>query len=69
MFYYYGIKSLIDTLNDWHNEDNTLIVVTHYEKLIEGINPDAVLVLKRDNVIVGDKTLADTIFSKGFDSV
>ena len=64
-----GIKSLIDTLNDWHNEDNTLIVVTHYEKLIEGINPDAVLVLKRDNVIVGDKTLADTIFSKGFDSV
>jgi Fe-S cluster assembly ATPase SufC len=60
---------LITTLNTWHNEENTLIVVTHYEKLIEGINPDAVLVLKKDDVIVGDKTLADTIFSKGFDSV
>mgnify|MGYP000039851607 FL=1 len=64
-----GIKSLITALNEWHNEDKTLIVVTHYEKLIEGINPDAVLVLKKDNVIVGDKALADTIFSKGFDSV
>lgn len=64
-----GIKSLIVALNEWHNEDKTLIVVTHYEKLIEGINPDAVLVLKKDEVIVGDRTLADTIFSKGFDSV
>ena len=64
-----GIKTLITTLNDWHNKNNTLIVVTHYEKLIEGLNPDAVIVLKKDEVVVGDDTLAQTIFSKGFDSV
>ncbi len=64
-----GIKTLITTLNDWHNENNTLIVVTHYEKLIEGLNPDAVIVLKKDEVVVGDDTLAQTIFSKGFESV
>lgn len=64
-----GIKSLISSLNEWHNEHNTLIVVTHYEKLIEGLNPDAVVVLKKDEVVVGDTTLAKTIFSKGFGSV
>ena len=64
-----GIKTLITTLNDWHNENNTLIVVTHYEKLIEGLNPDAVIVLKKDEVVIGDDTLAQTIFSKGFESV
>ena len=64
-----GIKTLITTLKDWHNKNNTLIVVTHYEKLIEGLNPDAVIVLKKDEVVVGDNTLAQTIFSKGFESV
>ena len=64
-----GIKSLINTLNEWHNDHNTLIVVTHYEKLIEGIAPDTVLVLKKDEIVSGDQTLASTIFSKGFDSV
>lgn len=64
-----GIKSLISSLNEWHNEHNTLIVVTHYEKLIEGLNPDAVVVLKKDEVVVGDTTMAKTIFSKGFGSV
>ena len=51
------------------NKNNTLIVVTHYEKLIEGLNPDAVIVLKKDEVVVGDNTLAQTIFSKGLESV
>ena len=35
----------------------------------EGLNPDAVIVLKKDEVVVGDNTLAQTIFSKGFESV
>jgi|TARA_B100002019_G_scaffold291296_1_gene311081 Fe-S cluster assembly ATP-binding protein len=64
-----GIKSLISTLKEWRNKNNTLIVVTHYEKLIEGLDPDTVIVLKKDEVVVGDNTLAQTIFSKGFQSV
>ena len=41
-----GIKALIEQLNSWRTKDNTLIVVTHYQKLVEGLNPDKVLVLK-----------------------
>ena len=64
-----GIKALAKQLNEWRTADNTLIVVTHYEKLIESLNPDAVIVLKKDHVVGGDKELAQRIFAEGFDSV
>jgi len=64
-----GIKSLIEKLSTWKNENNTLVVVTHYEKLIDGLNPDTVVLLKKDGVQIGDKSLADKIFSSGFENV
>ena len=64
-----GIKTLTEQLNNWRTKDNTLIVVTHYDKLIEGLNPDAIFVLKKDHIVGGDKSLADKIFAEGFDSV
>lgn len=64
-----GIKSLIEKLSTWKNKNNTLVVVTHYEKLIDGLNPDAVVLLKKDGVQIGDKSLADKIFSSGFENV
>mgnify|MGYP002001851738 FL=1 len=64
-----GIKALIEQLNSWRTKDNTLIVVTHYQKLVEGLNPDKVLILKKDEVLTGGMELADRIFSQGFESV
>ena len=64
-----GIKALSKQLNEWRTADNTLIVVTHYEKLIESLNPDAIIVLKKDHVVGGGKELAQKIFAEGFDSV
>jgi Fe-S cluster assembly ATP-binding protein len=64
-----GIKALIEQLNNWRTENNTLIVVTHYQKLVEGLNPDKVLILKKDEVLTGGMELADKIFSQGFESV
>ena len=54
-----GIKALIEQLKEWRNDNNTLIVVTHYQKLVEGLNPDKVLVLKKDGVLSGGMELAD----------
>jgi Fe-S cluster assembly ATP-binding protein len=64
-----GIKALTSELNAWRTKDNTLIVVTHYDKLITGLNPDAVIVLQKDGAIKGDQTLADKIFADGFEGV
>ena len=39
------------------------------EKLIESLNPDAVIVLKKDHVVGGGKELAQKIFAEGFENV
>lgn len=64
-----GIKTLVEQLNNWKNKNNTLVVVTHYEQLIQGLNPDTVIVLQKNTVKVGDKSLAEQIFNNGFDNV
>jgi Fe-S cluster assembly ATP-binding protein len=64
-----GVKSLVSFLNEWRTQHNTLIVVTHYDRLIYDLNPDAVIVLKKDGVDIGDTDLARRIFSNGFDNV
>ena len=64
-----GVKSLVSFLNEWRTQHNTLIVVTHYDRLIYDLNPDAVIVLRKDGVDIGDTDLARRIFSNGFDNV
>lgn len=64
-----GVKSLVSFLNEWRTKHNTLIVVTHYDRLIYDLNPDAVIVLRKDGVNIGDTDLARRIFSSGFDNV
>ena len=59
----------MEQLNNWKNKNNTLVVVTHYEQLIQGLNPDTVIVLQKNTVKVGDKSLAEQIFNNGFDNV
>ena len=64
-----GIDSLIKSLNEWKSPDRTLIVVTHYEKLISGLDPDTVIILKPTGAVVGEIDLAHRIFESGFKSV
>jgi Fe-S cluster assembly ATP-binding protein len=64
-----GIKALTSELNAWRTEENTLVVITHYDKLISGLKPDAVIVLQKDGALVGDQSLADKIFNDGFEGV
>jgi Fe-S cluster assembly ATP-binding protein len=64
-----GIDSLINSLNGWKSPDRTLIVVTHYEKLIAGLDPDTVIILKPTGAVVGEIDLAHKIFESGFKSV
>ena len=64
-----GIEGLIKFLNEWKSDNNTLVIVSHYEKLIKSIQPDVVINLTKSGAVVGDLSLADTIFDSGFKSV
>lgn len=64
-----GVDNLIKVLNDWKKDHRTLVVVAHYEKLINGINPDVVINLTETGAVTGGKELADKIFKTGFKDV
>lgn len=64
-----GVENLIKVLNNWKKDHRTLVVVAHYEKLINGINPDVVINLTETGAVTGGKELADKIFKTGFKDV
>lgn len=58
-----GIKSLLD-------ENRSLLMITHYERLLDLIKPDFVHILKDGKIIKsGDYSLAKTIQEKGYEAI
>jgi len=57
-------------VNKLRNENNALILITHYQRLLDYINPDFVHVLSSGKIVKsGDKSLALELESQGYDWV
>jgi Fe-S cluster assembly ATP-binding protein len=55
-------------VNKLKNENNAIIIITHYQRLLDYIVPDFVHVLADGKIIkTGDKTLALELEEKGYD--
>ncbi|MEO0336463.1 MAG: Fe-S cluster assembly ATPase SufC [Pseudomonadota bacterium] len=63
-----SLKIVADGVNNLRTKDNAILLITHYQRLLDYIQPDFVHVL-RDGQIVksGDKSLALELESKGYD--
>ncbi len=65
-----AIKIVAEGVNSFANENNAVIIITHYNKLLDYINPDYVHILKDGKIIkTGDKSLANMIDESGFSIV
>ena len=67
-----GIKLLTEKLNEYIESDPTkvLIIITHYEKLIEDLNVSSVSIMKDANIKQHEgKDIAYQIFKEGFANV
>jgi len=54
-------------LKELSNENNSLIIITHYFKILEFIDVDKVYVMKEGNIVKeGDSSLAKEISENGF---
>ena len=62
-----ALKIVTDGINKLKNEKNSYLIITHYQKLLDYINPDFVHVM-RDGAIVksGDSSIALEIEKDGF---
>ena len=63
-----ALKIVADGVNALRNPEKSAIIVTHYHKLLEYVQPDYVHVLKAGRIVTtGGRELIDAIESKGFD--
>ena len=63
-----ALKIVAEGVNSFHNKDRSIILVTHYQRLLNYIVPDQVHVLFNGRIIKsGDKSLALTLEEKGYD--
>jgi Fe-S cluster assembly ATP-binding protein len=65
-----ALKIVAGGVNSYRNNDNAVIVVTHYQRLLNYIVPDFVHVLVNGNIVKsGTKELALELEEKGYDWV
>lgn len=63
-----SLKAVAEGVNKLRTQDNALILITHYQRLLDYITPDFVHVLYKGNIIkTGDKELALEIEKKGYE--
>ena len=62
-----ALKIVADGVNELRSPDRAIVVITHYQRLLEHIVPDSVHVLYRGQVIKsGDKSLAVELEENGY---
>ncbi|HTV69675.1 MAG TPA: Fe-S cluster assembly ATPase SufC [Rhizobiaceae bacterium] len=65
-----ALKIVADGVNSLRSPDRAIVVITHYQRLLDYIVPDSVHVLFRGQVVKsGDKTLAMQLEAEGYAGV
>ncbi len=65
-----ALRIVAEGVNKFRNENNAVLLITHYQRLLDYIKPDFVHVLSGGKIIKsGDKSLALELESKGYDWV
>jgi len=63
-----ALKIVANGVNKLKNKDNAVIIITHYQRLLDYIVPDFVHVLHEGKIVKsGDKNLAHELEEKGYD--
>ena len=62
-----ALQVVAEGVNRYRNENNGVVLITHYQRLLDYIVPDYVHVLAEGRIVQsGDKTLALELEEKGY---
>nr|YP_009654358.1 Iron-sulfur cluster formation ABC transporter ATP-binding subunit [Pleurostichidium falkenbergii]QCH39645.1 Iron-sulfur cluster formation ABC transporter ATP-binding subunit [Pleurostichidium falkenbergii] len=65
-----ALKNIANNIKNFANQDNCIILITHYQKLIEYIKPDYVHVMDRGRIVyTGNETVASNIEKYGYEYI
>ncbi len=63
-----ALKAVADGVNSLRSPERAIILVTHYQRLLDYVQPDFVHVLSDGRIVrSGDKSLALELEEKGYD--
>jgi len=63
-----ALKSVANGVNALRSKDRAIVLVTHYQRLLDYVEPDFVHVLSKGKIVrSGDKSLAHELEKKGYD--
>jgi Fe-S cluster assembly ATP-binding protein len=63
-----ALKIVSKGINKLSNESNAILLITHYQRLLDYIKPDFVHVMREGQIIkTGDSSLAKELEDKGYD--
>lgn len=63
-----ALRVVAEGVNKLRNKDNAIVLVTHYQRLLDHIKPDFVHVLANGKIVeTGDSSLAHKLEEKGYD--
>ncbi len=62
-----ALQTVADGINRYHSADNAVLLITHYQRLLNYIVPDQVHVLADGQILKsGDRTLAEKLEAEGY---
>lgn len=62
-----ALQIVAQCVNSLRNQDRSILIVTHYQRLLEYIQPDVVHVMAKGKILKsGDKSLAHELEAKGY---
>jgi Fe-S cluster assembly ATP-binding protein len=65
-----ALKIVSDGVNSQRNKENAIVVITHYQRLLDFIKPDFIHILKNGKIVkTGDYTLAKELEDNGYEMV
>lgn len=65
-----ALKDIARNIKSFHNMNNSVLVITHYQRLIDYLNPDHVHVMSEGKITLsGDRSLALSIDRNGYESI
>ena len=63
-----ALKAVAQGVNKLHNKENSLLIITHYQRLLNYIVPDYVHILVKGKIVCsGDKNLALEVEKSGYE--
>ena len=63
-----SLKVVTDCLNSFKAEDKSFLLITHYKRILDFVQPDFIHILKEGQIVkTGDISLANELEEKGYD--